>query len=321
MSMMIEGISCFGAFGSGPVALDAALSGQSAAFSPEVDTSPLAHYVPAKALRQCDHFSRLALLGAYTAIENAKIVTSSQENNFARHGIILASGYCTATPTFELIDSLESFGEAMMSPLIFAYSVQNIPAAIIAKNLGVVGPCSTVCQLEAPVSAGLILAQAWLNEGRVDRVLFGAVEEVTPTLVKLTKKLIAKKAGREDINILTRKDRPIADGAVFFCLSRDGKGIGRIDSVTMSTDLDAYPAYRSSKGRVGCFLSGRVPPALRQSCGGVDGSAAYGNLPVAQAFDCVAALSLLSHAENTDRNVICVEYGQDINSVVTLTGS
>ncbi|SBV98191.1 putative Beta-ketoacyl synthase [uncultured delta proteobacterium] len=332
MSMVIEGLSCFGAFGSGPKALNdaldaamkAALSGQSPVFSPEVDTAPLTRFIPARALRQCDRFSRLALLGAYTALEDAGIDPASLADA-TRYGIILAGGYGTASPTLEFIDSLVDFGEAMASPLAFSHSVHNIPAAIIAKNLGMTGPCSTVCQLEVSVAAGLLLAQTWLGEGRVDRVLFGAVEEVTPALAAITAKLVAEKGGgasiSKDDTLPTRKDRPVTDGAVFFCLSRGGgKSLGRIESVVMGNDLDMDAACAVPSGPAACFLSGHVSPAARRACGGLDGSAAYGNIPVAQAFDCVAALSLLGREANAGKRIVCVERGLDMHSAVTLAG-
>ncbi|MDR1360224.1 MAG: hypothetical protein LBJ82_04505 [Deltaproteobacteria bacterium] len=320
MSLVIEGLSCFGAFGSGASALDAALSGQSVEFSPEVDTAALTRFIPARSLRQCDRFSRLALLGACTALEDAGIDPVAL--NSGGFGIILAGGYGTATPTLEFIDSLMDFGEALVSPLAFSHSVQNIPAAIIAKNLDLRGPCSTICQLEVPVAAGLMLAQLWLDEGRADRVLFGAVEEVTPMLVKITQKLIAEKALRELSGIPTRKKRFLADGAVFFCLSRNGgKNIGRIDSVSMGPGLDIMAAARGQESPAACFLSGRVPPALRRACKGKDGSAAYGNIPVAQAFDCVAALSELERAQEACAFALCLERGRDMSSAVRLVGS
>ncbi|MCC8194327.1 MAG: hypothetical protein LIP28_06755, partial [Deltaproteobacteria bacterium] len=68
------------------------------------------------------------------------------------------------------------------------------------------------------------------------------------------------------------------------------------------------------------FLSGMVPPALRAERGCRDGSAAYGNLPVAQAFDCVLALSLLGRPEFAGKLAVCEERNATVRSLVTLSG-
>ena len=328
--MLIEGLSCLGAFGSGPEALLAALAGKGAPFGPEVDTASLTRFIPARALRQCDRFSRLALLGACEALESAGVSPTSLAGSPKRYGIVLASGYGTATPTLEFIGSILDFGEAMASPLAFSHSVHNIPAAIIAKSLQITGPCSTVCQREGAVAAGFFLARSLLREGRVDRVLFGAIDEATPTLAAVTAQLVREKGQRPGSGECpTRRDHPVADGAVFFCLSladgeNAGKAMGRITSITMAPPGGMWNMPGSNEASIR-FLSGKVPPARRKDFtleGGVaDGGAAYGNLPVSLAFDCAAALSLLGKSENTGKTALCAECGQDRDSFVMLHGA
>ena len=61
----------------------------------------------------------------------------------------------------------------------FANSVHNSLATNISLLLGATGPNSTVSQFHLSVPAALQTAWLWLAEGRVHRVLFGAVDELS----------------------------------------------------------------------------------------------------------------------------------------------
>jgi hypothetical protein len=332
-----------------------------------VDTSALKGKLPARALRQLDHFSRTALLCALNALEDAGISESPLRDT----GIILASGYGPATPTFEFQDSILAYGELLASPLAFSRSVQNIPAATLAVMLHMVGPCATVCRGDFPVADALCVARQWLEEGRVERVLFGAVDELTPLLAQLTRLragLRSSSAGREGL----RAALPVSEGAVFFCLTSGkeapelcgrhtptiglngaaefsarsgersdrngapaafaGKGLrgciedirygraGNSDSAgnaeaertaaaagdaartgvlrAGTTDSEVAPGSDTGfdgragvRGEVPVFLSGAVPRRLRALPGMRYAGHVYGNIPIAQAFDAVSALS------------------------------
>ena len=314
MMLSVDGFSCLGAFGQGPEALCSALASPPVLL-PEVDTAGLTAYFSPRAIRGSDRFSRLALLGACLALEDASFPPTGADAGFERWGIVLASGYGPVTPTLEFIDSLETYGQAMASPLAFSHSVHNIPAAVIAKTVAIVGPCSTVCVIENPVASGLLLAWAWLQEGRVDHVLFGAVDEVTPTLARTTERIVTERLMPE---YRSRKDYPVCDGACFFCLSRDGARYrGGIQSVSLTAsgcavlEPDAAPGLR--------FLSGAVSSKMRAESKAVDGSAAYGNIPVAQAFDCVAALWQMAQQPKGGR-ALSIHTDRGLCGVVSLTG-
>lgn len=325
MTMTILGLACLGSFGHGREALAAAFAGTpQTPFTETTDTSGLTEFYSARTLRQCDHFSRLALLAASRAAKNAGIDFADRDGS----AVILSTGYGPAMPTFDFLDSLLDHGEAMASPLAFSLSVHNIPAAVAAKTMGIVGPCSTVCQYESSVASGLLLAQNWLEEGRADTILFGAVDEMTAILTGITARMNGERERRAAP--ARRRPHPLGEAAVFFVLTREDKpGIGTIRDVRVEAAPGGAAAgwlknAASSSGGVSgfvsgpAFLSGAYPPELRETLGAYDGITAYGNLPVAPALDCALGLDLLTR--NNGGAVTCLNAGSGTVSAFTVTG-
>lgn len=178
----------------------------------QCDTKDLASFVPARRLRRIDHFTRMTLLAAHLALAEA----DGLETLPTRLGIILTTGYGPSQTTFDFLDSIIEDGAPLASPLAFSHSVHNIPAGVLSLLLGTPCPQTTICQLTAPVMTGLHTAAIWLAEGRVDSVLFGAVDEVTMLL-------------KENTARLTKNDRHPGEGAAFFLLNQHGDGYAELE--------------------------------------------------------------------------------------------
>ncbi len=321
----VEGLGCAGSFGTDPASLAAGLASplvsvEEGGLAAKTDTSSLNNFLPARTLRQTDHFTRMALLAALRALQDAGVSPDAPGT-----GIVLASGYGPAAPTFQFLDSLIEHGEAMASPLAFSHSVHNIPAASIALKLGIAGPCATICQMESSVASAFTAAFSWLAEGRVERVLFGAADEHTPLLARVSRRLAAagtdgdpsgppgtahsgveKSAAGQSWNDFARRHLPIGEGAAFFCLSLDAQRArrGRINGAGL---LGQNPGQNWRSGAYAAvfpscrlILVSGVPPKHAEfptrtgaECAPQAGAGrktlcaarAYGNIPVAQAFD------------------------------------
>lgn len=187
--MQINGLGLVGGFGCGKAALLQALEkGEVTPGQVELrehsfplflaDTAPLESYLNKRALRRIDHFSRLALLGAFQALEDA----GQPELNRERLGVVIASGYGALTTTFSFLDSMIAAGDACASPTAFSNSVHNAAAAHLSMQLQITGPSLTVSQFDQSLISGLLSAQQWLAEGRVDAVLLGVVDEYCSVL-------------------------------------------------------------------------------------------------------------------------------------------
>ena len=178
----IRGIGVVGAFGTGVDALRGALAGAPAEPQPppatgtpailRAGTAALEGFVDRKALRRMDAISRLAILGACLALRDAGIDRPDE-----RTGVVLSTGYGPSGTTLAFLDSFIESGDTCSSPTAFSSSVHNAPAANLSTLLGVTGPNLTVSQFEVSASSALLTAALWLEEGRVDRVLVGGVDE------------------------------------------------------------------------------------------------------------------------------------------------
>ncbi|MGE4441636.1 MAG: beta-ketoacyl synthase N-terminal-like domain-containing protein [Desulfomicrobium sp.] len=283
MRMAVEGMGIVSTVGNAPQHLAQAArhilqkEGTSIADS-KVDTGDLARYASSRALRRVDHFTRMALLAAYSALEDVGLEAAELRHT----GIILATGYGPVKLTFDFLDSIIDFGPEMASPQAFAHSVHNIPAATIALMMSLRGPCFSFCQLDTAVAAAALTAQTWLAEKRVTRVLLGAVDEYTALLDTNTKR-IAESLPAESSG--GRRRLAPGEGAVFFCLHADPDKArhGFIEATPLSKPYLDVPI----------FFSGSASPAHRPDLPPAhDLSPLYGNIPIGMAFD--AAIALLA---------------------------
>jgi 3-oxoacyl-[acyl-carrier-protein] synthase II len=307
--IVVRGIGAVGGFGSGVAALGRALSGPaprpgrmalSVPGSPPAipaflaDTSPLKEFIPARTLRRVDHFSRLALLGAHLALADAGL----PEADRGPLSVVVASGHGATGITLAFQDSFILDGDICASPTHFANSLHNSAAANISILLGAAGPSLTVSQFGLSVPSALLAARQWLLEGRVDRVLFGAVDELSQLTGHYWYREHAATPEGEppDPLDLSRESAVPGEGAAFLLLSRreDDAAAGYCTLDDVSTGLGAPPPVPSSPGLLVLGADGdrgtgrryaEAAAGARISCH----TPAWGSLPAAPAFDLAAA--------------------------------
>jgi 3-oxoacyl-[acyl-carrier-protein] synthase II len=317
MNLLIKGIGVLGGFGCGTDALASALSsGQCKPQSVSVKTSQgpvdmatfcadisrLEEFVNKKALRRVDHFSKMAILGSCLALQDA----GKLGEDLSRMGIIIATGYGATRTTYAFLDSFIVDGDSCSSPTYFANSVHNAAVAHVSTLLNITGPGLTVSQFEMSVASALQTARCWLEDGRVDSVLFGAVDEYCDVLGYCWHRYFGDRAtaahNMDPFNFDVQSAVP-GEGASFFVLSRDdggGSRYGSIKDVCLGMmDHFIEPPGRDSVFFIGAdghkeygdhyqrFLSGHPRAACYTPL--------YGSLPIGPAFDiAIAALSIKS---------------------------
>lgn len=262
------------------------------------DTSRLKDFVPLKALRRIDNFSKIGLLGAYLALEDAGIPA---EGGQAQLGVVIASGYGATGITFSFLDSFINDGDICASPTYFANSVHNSAAANISIMLGATGPSTTVSQFHHSVPSALQTAWLWLAEGRVDRVLFGAVEELSELIGYAWYRQRGKTEEPEMTPLRNGGESAVpGEGAVFFLLSRREEaqeGYCTLERVITGRDLK--PGFLNSPqdllviGTDGRREKWADYAALAEKANIACFTPLYGSMPAGPAFDmAIAALML-----------------------------
>ena len=314
MRIAIKGIGVVGGFGCGVSDLAAALeNGQSrvtemtipSAQGPlqlpafRAETSRLEEFVPKRALRRIDHYSKMGLLGAYLALQDGGLLGS----DLSRLGIVIASGYGATATTFAFLDSIIGAGDICASPTHFANSVHNSAAANISMLLGAKGPSLTVSQFDMSVPSALISARQWLAEGRVDAVLLGAMDELSD----LTGYLWYRKHGPHSSNRISplkidSDSSILGEGAAFLLLTRMDQGqaycaideleVGSLFDGQLSLPDDALLVLGSDgRSELGARYRSLLPRDSRVACY----APLYGSMPAGAAFDLACAALILKN--------------------------
>jgi 3-oxoacyl-[acyl-carrier-protein] synthase II len=312
MRVQIQGIGCVGAFGCGRNDLAQALArggspvqmvpvgpGTNGAGMPALlaDTAPLSNFLPPRSLRRIDHFSRMALLGAYLALDDAKM----NDLDRSRLGVIIATGYGATQSTFRFLDSSMDHGDICASPIHFSNSVHNSAAAHLSILLHATGPSLTISQFEMSVATALLCAMQWLKEERVDAVLVGGVDECGPVLAYCYQQFFGKPNALVQPFCFSEQTAVAGEGAAFMLLTRHDQSaapLGLIDTVTLS-HLCAGPPDLSNDvwlvlGADGQRCCGEhYAKAASSSTPAAAFAPVWGSLPVGQAFDILAAALML----------------------------
>lgn len=327
----ISGVGCVGGFGCGHTDFVAALQrgytnaqledkahpdGRVLLPALLADTERLSDYVARRELRRIDHYARMALLGGYLALDDAGVAPTGCE----KLGIIVASGYGATTTTFNFLDSVIENGDSYASPTNFSNSVHNVAAAYLSMQLQAFGPSLTVSQFELSMCSALHSAMCWLEQGRVDKVLIGGVDERNIVLNDYCWQRSCPCGGaisRIAPFDFGQQSAIAGEGAAFLLLSKSdantpygyitGLDSGRWNSVPTSADAkmadiaagqNADVLVLGADGQVATagFYSQLVQPHGTQPAGAlpiVSCAPTYGSLPTGQAFDLIAAALML----------------------------
>ncbi|MFC1888462.1 beta-ketoacyl synthase N-terminal-like domain-containing protein [Thermodesulfobacteriota bacterium] len=177
-----------------------------------------------KNMRRADRFSRMAVLAAHDALADAGIDCKDDGQDL---GIIVTTAFGPHGTTFQFLDTVLDFGDALASPIKFAHSVHNAAASYIVTALGILGPVATLTKFETPLYEGFLLASAWLREGRCRYVLVGYVEECSEPLNDINTSMARKgeKGSLQPFN-LSPHSRPLfTEGSIFLALSTSSESL------------------------------------------------------------------------------------------------
>jgi 3-oxoacyl-[acyl-carrier-protein] synthase II len=247
-----------------------------------------------KKVRRSDTLSKMSVVAASDALVNSGIENLSRK----KLGIIVATAFGPHVTTFDFLDDILDHGDAAVSPTTFSNSVHNAAASYVATSLNIKGPTLTISQFQFSFQAALQLAQAWLDQGRCDYVLAGAVDQYGEVLGYVSDhKLTTAKDGKIKPFTFNPTCQVPGEGAAFFLLSTGNEGNVYCDIDVVHTGVDTDPgrsidiniidadgmlpdesAYRSS-------LSADIPTAAY--------SPLFGSMMIGSAFNAAAGALML----------------------------
>lgn len=265
-----------------------------------IDAEDLIDRTVLKQSRRADRFSRLAVLTAHDALMDAGLdIEDAAEST----GIILATAFGTHSTIFKFLDDIIDYGECNVSPTTFAHSIHNAAASYVASALKCNGPNMTITQFHFSFHQALMLAYAWLQEERVDRVLLGAVDECSAAMEYICeeKLSVAADGKMKPLSLLEKPEIIPGEGGVFFLLSlaaEKGK-YGSFSDMKMEQTFkgweDASFTIIAANGMSG---SEKAYEALRHHGKPLEAySPIYGGMMTGSAFECAAAALMLKQQE------------------------
>jgi 3-oxoacyl-(acyl-carrier-protein) synthase len=248
--------------------------------------------------RRANRFVKMAMLAAADCLENSTIGTPPSD----RMGIIIATGLGPNASNMEFGSGLIQYGLDQGSPTHFSHSVHNSAAAYICGMLKSHSPATTITHFQSAVGQALQLAEAWLETGRCDHVLLGAVDEIGELIHYGLYK-------NQSIN----SDRTAGEGAAFLLLSRPSFVSSRLASIqSLSSDVEIDLGLVDD--------SGVIPPTQavypRRPCTTpeVSCSRLWGKFPTGSVFSLASAVLILRNEEC--RNALKLETQRDVRRIL-----
>jgi len=246
--MRISGIGVISSRGRGMAAVERAL--EQGWKAPEMDPLPIYRVEPEalkdkalfRKIRRADRFTKMAVFAASDAVKDAGLDSTA----CADMGIILATAFGPHATTFQFLDDIIDYGEKEVSPTKFSHSVHNAAAFYVASVVGCRGPALTVTNFAFSFHHALVLAQAWLDSGRFQHVLVGAVDESQKVMEYIfSRKLSMAQDGKiRPFDCALEPHSVPGEGSTFFVVSKDAgsNDYARFSEISWSSKTEDFSA-------------------------------------------------------------------------------
>jgi 3-oxoacyl-[acyl-carrier-protein] synthase II len=139
-------------------------------------------FIPASKIRRLDRASQFAIAASKLALADAKF--SITQENSAKVGVVIGSGFCGLSSSEEFHRGQVLKGFLDFNPMLFPNTVPNAPSSYVSIELGIQGVNSTLVQSFCTAEAAIIFACDQLQRGRADLILTGGVDELSEFLFR-----------------------------------------------------------------------------------------------------------------------------------------
>lgn len=181
-------------------------------------------------LRRMFRLVRMAAVAARQALKMAGRDPAAMDPS--RIGIVFGTAFGALEVTQKFIDSWIQNGQRHASPLNFMNSVHGILASQIALDINATGLNLTISQRDISFEAALAHGVDQLEAGRVDLLLVGGADELTPLLHEVAAHAMQVSLDAKDARGLDPHARRAVvipgDGAAVAVFEREGKALARL---------------------------------------------------------------------------------------------
>jgi len=229
------------------------VAGRTVPYAPVTGYDP-GDYVPRKKVRRMDPANTYAIAAAKMALADAGLGDDpALKSNF---GVIVGTGYSGFASVVEHQRAYLRDGIAQLTPIHFPNTVYNASAGMVAIELGLNGPNSTVTGLDVSGEYALVYAWMLLRQGMADRVVVVGVDDLCPALLE----------GFHDLGFAARDQERVSEplgrnrrgfipgegaGALVLetaeaAAARGAHVLGRIEGIGLHSSADAVFSYSDS---------------------------------------------------------------------------
>lgn len=134
-------------------------------------------YIDKKQARRVDKFISYSLVAGKKALEYAGLTEESFSRlNKAKCGVILGSGMGGMTVFSDGVETLKDKGLRRLTPFFVPYILTNMGGALLAIDLGFMGPNYSISTACATANFSIIAAAEHIRKGEADLIISGGVE-------------------------------------------------------------------------------------------------------------------------------------------------
>lgn len=209
-------------------------------------------YIAEKKVRRMDRVNCYAIAAAARALGDAGIVEADKPNC----GVIVGTGFSGFASVVEHQGAYLRDGMRMLTPLHFPNTVFNATAGMVAIELGLDGPNSTVVGYDVGGEFALIYACMLLRQGMAERIVVIGADDLCPALLEgLHDMGLPRRAAAADLPPFSRRaEGPLPSegaGAVLLeradsAARRGARALGRIDGIGIWAAADSHFGYGSA---------------------------------------------------------------------------
>lgn len=151
-------------------------SDYSTKFAAAVKNFESGDYIDKKQARRVDRAIAYSLVAGKKALEMAGLYPELQSLDRSRSGVLIGTGIGGMNVYFEGIKNLLEKGPRRLTPFFIPYIITNMPGALLAIDLGFMGPCYSISTACATSNYSIISAAAHIRNGDADLMVTGGVE-------------------------------------------------------------------------------------------------------------------------------------------------